>query len=103
MQLWDCRGGADQRWTDTAGPGVARYGNKCLDGNGRGTTNGTAVIVWDCNGQATSSGTSAATLPSPAFNPDRVWTWPAPLPPTEPRFQLCACHGGTNQQWSIRH
>ena len=28
------------------------YGNKCLDANGKGTTNGTAVIIWDCNGQA---------------------------------------------------
>ena len=28
------------------------YGNKCLDANGQGTSNGTAVIIWDCNGQA---------------------------------------------------
>ena len=27
------------------------YGNKCLDANGQGTTNGTKVIIWDCNGQ----------------------------------------------------
>ncbi len=26
------------------------YGNKCLDANGQGTTNGTQVIIWDCNG-----------------------------------------------------
>ncbi|MGC9669601.1 ricin-type beta-trefoil lectin domain protein [Planosporangium sp. 12N6] len=27
------------------------YGNKCLDASGGGTTHGTGVIIWDCNGQ----------------------------------------------------
>ena len=27
------------------------YGNKCLDAYNRGTTNGTRVVIWDCNGQ----------------------------------------------------
>jgi hypothetical protein len=28
------------------------YGNKCLDAYGGGTSNGTSVVIWDCNGQA---------------------------------------------------
>ncbi len=28
------------------------YGSKCLDAYNNGTTNGTSVVIWDCNGQA---------------------------------------------------
>src|SRR4029450_9535461 len=52
VQLWDCHGGTNQRWTSTAGRELRVYGNKCLDANNQGTANGTAVIIWDCNGQA---------------------------------------------------
>ena len=51
VQLWDCHGGTNQRWTYTAGRQLMVYGNKCLDASGQGTANGTAVIIWDCNGQ----------------------------------------------------
>ena len=51
VQLWDCNGQANQRWTYTSGKQLQVYGNKCLDASGQGTTNGTPVIIWDCNGQ----------------------------------------------------
>src|SRR4030095_14441614 len=51
VQLWDCLGGTNQRWTYTAGKQLTVYGNKCLDASGNGTANGTPVIIWDCNGQ----------------------------------------------------
>ncbi|WP_173074766.1 RICIN domain-containing protein [Phytohabitans rumicis] len=31
---------------------MARYGNKCLDANGRGTDNGTRIQLWACHGGA---------------------------------------------------
>ena len=43
VQLWDCHGGTNQRWTYTASRQLMVYGNKCLDANGQGTSNGTAV------------------------------------------------------------
>ncbi|MGI5191914.1 ricin-type beta-trefoil lectin domain protein [Promicromonospora sp. CA-289599] len=52
VQLWDCWGGSNQRWTDTAGKELKVYGDKCLDAYGHGTSNGTQVVIWDCNGQA---------------------------------------------------
>jgi lysophospholipase L1-like esterase len=52
VQLWDCWGGSNQRWTYTAGKQLMVYGNKCLDAVGHGTSNGTRVVIWDCNGQA---------------------------------------------------
>jgi hypothetical protein len=50
VQLWDCNGGTNQRWTHTANRQLQVYGNKCLDVSGQGTTNGTAAIIWDCHG-----------------------------------------------------
>jgi lysophospholipase L1-like esterase len=52
VQLWDCWGGSNQRWTYTAGKQLMVYGNKCLDAYGQGSSNGTTVVIWDCNGQA---------------------------------------------------
>lgn len=51
VQLWDCWGGSNQKWTYTAGKQLVVYGNKCLDASGGGTSNGTPVVIWDCNGQ----------------------------------------------------
>ncbi|GIH67535.1 alpha-galactosidase [Microbispora siamensis] len=52
VQIWDCNGQANQRWTPTASGELRVYGNKCLDVNNRGTADGTNVVIWDCNGQS---------------------------------------------------
>ena len=51
-ELWDCNGGANQRWTPTSSRQLQVYGGKCLDAEGAGTAPGTRAIIWDCNGQA---------------------------------------------------
>jgi hypothetical protein len=101
-QLWDCNGGANQRWTYTSGKQLQVYGNKCLDVSGRGTANGTPVIIWDCNGQTNqqwnvnADGTvtsvqSGLCLDASAFgtaNGTKVQVW--------------QCLNGANQKWSLR-
>jgi poly(3-hydroxybutyrate) depolymerase len=49
MQLWDCNGGANQRWT-VNGQTVQALG-KCLDAPTNATA-GTKVQIWDCSGAA---------------------------------------------------
>jgi hypothetical protein len=49
QRVW---GGSNQQWTYTASKQLMVYGNKCLDANGHGTSNGTKVVIWDCNGHA---------------------------------------------------
>jgi hypothetical protein len=50
-QIWDCNGGANQRWTFNTNGTVSNGQNGlCLDVNGGSTANGTAVIVWTCHG-----------------------------------------------------
>ncbi|MGW2863580.1 ricin-type beta-trefoil lectin domain protein [Streptomyces sp. NPDC001205] len=52
IALWDCNGGANQRWT-TSGSGTVTIGGKCLDvagGPAGAQTHGTRAVLWACNG-----------------------------------------------------
>ncbi|MCW6008235.1 RICIN domain-containing protein [Micromonospora sp. CPCC 205371] len=103
VQLWDCSGGTNQRWTHTAGKQLTVYGNKCLDAYGAGTTNGTVVAIWDChsglnqqwnvnaNGTITSvqSGLCLDANGAATANGTKIILW--------------SCNGGANQQWSLRN
>ncbi|MFI9833811.1 RICIN domain-containing protein [Streptomyces sp. NPDC051913] len=50
VQLYDCSGNANQTITRTDA-GELRVSGKCLAANGDGTTAGTKVILWACNGK----------------------------------------------------
>ncbi len=78
-------------------------GNKCLDANGHGTTNGTAVIIWDCtNGQANqqwnvnANGTITGVQSGLCLDANGAGT------ANGTKIILWACNGGANQQWSLR-
>jgi hypothetical protein len=102
VQLWDCHGNTNQRWTHTPSRQLTVYGNKCLDATGQGTTNGTRVVIWDCNGQANqqwnvnSNGTITGVQSGLCLDASGLGTANGTL------IHLWSCHGGTNQQWSLR-
>ncbi|MEV7394981.1 RICIN domain-containing protein [Streptomyces sp. NPDC091215] len=50
VQIYDCSGNANQTITQTAA-GELRVSGKCLAANGDGTTAGTTLILWACNGK----------------------------------------------------
>lgn len=50
--IWDCHGGANQRWTVTPGGSISSLG-RCLATEGGGTANGTRVVLRGCDGSAT--------------------------------------------------
>jgi hypothetical protein len=103
VQLWDCGGQTNQRWTATASRQLQVYGNKCLDANGQGTVNGTAVIIWDCNGQANqqwnvnANGTITGVQSGLCLDANGAAT------ANGTKIILWSCNGGTNQQWSLRN
>ncbi|MEV6798955.1 ricin-type beta-trefoil lectin domain protein [Micromonospora rifamycinica] len=102
LQLWDCHGNSNQRWTHTANRTLTVYGNKCLDASGSGTSNGTVVHIWDCNGGANqqwnrnSNGTITSAQSGLCL--DAVGAGTA----NGTQLNLWACNGGGNQQWAIR-
>ena len=86
MQLWDCHGGANQRWTYTANRQLTVNGNKCLDANGQ------AGQQWNLGSNGAITGVQSGLCL------DAVGTGTA----NGTRIQLYSCHGGSNQQWSLR-
>jgi type 1 glutamine amidotransferase len=102
VQLGDCVAGqANQLWTATAGKQLTVYGNKCLDASGRGTANGTPVIIWDCSGQPNQQwNVSANTVTGAQSNLclDASGRGTA----TGTKIILWSCGGPANQQFSLR-
>jgi hypothetical protein len=103
VQLWDCHGGAGQRWTYTAGKQLTVSANKCLDANGAGTTSGTTVIIWDCHGQLNqqwnlnANGTLTNAQSGLCLDANGAAT------ANGTKIILWSCAGGANQQWSLRN
>jgi hypothetical protein len=103
VQLWDCHGGGNQRWTHTAGRELRVYGNKCLDAFGAGTSSGTAAIIWDCHGatnqqwNVNANGTITGVQSGLCLDANGTGT------ANGTRIQLWSCNGGGNQQWSLRN
>ena len=98
----DCQDVDRQHWTYTSGKALQVYGNKCLDASGQGTTNGTQVIIWDCNGQpnqqwnTNSNGTITGVQSGLCLDANGSGT------ANGTKIIIWACHGGANQQWSLR-
>jgi hypothetical protein len=102
VQLYDCWGGSNQRWTYTSSKQIQVYGNKCLDATGQGTADGTAVQIWDCNGQANQqwnvnpNGTITGVQSGKCVDANGAGT------ANGTKIILWSCNGQSNQQWSLR-
>jgi hypothetical protein len=102
VQLWDCAGSIQQRWTYTAGRQLQVYGDKCLDASGNGTANGTPTIIWDCHGGAnqqwnvTAGGTITSAQSGLCLDAGGAST------ANGTRIILWTCNAQQNQQWSMR-
>ncbi|KIQ66348.1 esterase [Kitasatospora griseola] len=104
QQIHSCTGAADQTWTRTASNQLTvTVGGStlCLDANAKGTTNGTKVIVWSCNGQpnqqwqVNANGTITGVQSGLCLDVAGLGT--ADGTPV----QLWSCSGGSNQQWKL--
>jgi hypothetical protein len=102
LQLMDCAGQSNQRFTYTSSGELQVYGSKCVDAYGGGTSDGTAVIIWDCNGQSNqqwnlnSDGTITGVQSGLCLDANGAGT------ANGTKIILWSCSGGSNQQWSLR-
>jgi hypothetical protein len=103
VELWDCHGGTNQRWTYTASRELRVFGNKCLDASGAGTANGTAAIIWDCHGGANQQWNVNANGSISGVPSGRCLDASGAGTANGTRIQLWDCHGGANQQWTFRN
>ena len=100
LAIWDCNGGANQRWAALSNGALQVYGNKCLDVPNHATTPGTRVAVWDCTGGTNQqwnvnadgtvvgreSGLCLDVTGAATANGTAVGLW--------------TCSGGSNQRWA---
>jgi alpha-galactosidase len=106
VDIWDCDGGANQKWTPTAARELRVYnGTMCLDAYNNQTSAGTKVELWSCDGGANQQwvlnpdGTitgvqsglcldvTGGNVPSGNVNGTTAELW--------------SCNGGANQQWAV--
>jgi hypothetical protein len=76
------------------------YGNKCLDARGRGTANGTAVVIYDCNGGTNQQWTITGNGTITGVASGRCLDVAQNSTANGARVQLWDCTGGSNQAWS---
>ncbi|HEY0494298.1 MAG TPA: ricin-type beta-trefoil lectin domain protein [Kutzneria sp.] len=103
VQIQDCTGGASQVWThsDTNQLSVTNGSQLCLDANGQGTSPGTRVITWACNGQANqqwrinADGSVRGVQSGLCLDVSGGATGNGAL------VQLWTCNGQPNQQWRL--
>ena len=103
VQLWDCGGGTQQRWTYTAAKELRVYGNKCLDAYGRGTATGTQVIIWDCHGGTNQQWNLNATGTITGVQSGLCLDANAAATANGTKLILWTCNGQQNQRWSTRN
>jgi beta-galactosidase len=102
VQLWDCNGGSNQRWTYTASRQLMVYGSKCLDAYGKGTTNGTAVVIWDCNGGANQQWNLNADGSVTGVQSGLCLDANGGGTANGTKIILWSCGGQANQRWSLQ-
>jgi len=104
LQVWDCNGGVNQRWTRSSSGELRVYADSsplCLDVSGRGTANGTQAVIWSCNGQnnqqwnVNSNGTITSVQSGLCLDVSGSGT------ANGTKVQLWSCTGAANQQWQL--
>jgi hypothetical protein len=74
--------------------------NRCLDVPNMSTTNGTQVVIWDCNGGTNQSWTSTATKQLTVYG-TKCLEVAGQSTTAGAAVQIAACTGATNQQWNV--
>ena len=100
VQLWDCNGQSNQRWTPTASGELRVYGNKCLDVYNAGTADGTNVIIWDCNGQSNQKWRLNADGSITAVGANKCLDAYNAGTANGTKIIIWSCNGQSNQRWT---
>ncbi|MEU8385795.1 ricin-type beta-trefoil lectin domain protein [Streptosporangium sp. NPDC048865] len=100
VQIWDCNGQANQRWTPTGASELRVYGNKCLDVLNMSSADGAAVGIWDCNGQNNQKWRLNSDGSITALGSGKCLDAPNYSTANGVRLQIWSCNGAANQRWT---
>jgi hypothetical protein len=100
LQIWDCNGGTNQRWTVLSDGALQVYGNKCLDVPGHATAAGTRVQIYDCNGGANQQWTLNADGTVVGRESGLCLDVTGNGTANATAVEVWTCNGGSNQRWT---
>jgi glucose/arabinose dehydrogenase/type 1 glutamine amidotransferase/PKD repeat protein len=104
VQIWNCHGGANQRWTLTPAGQLTVYSGgsqRCLDLQNGATSPGTRAVIWGCNGgnnqrwQLGPNGTITNVASGLCLDVNGAGTGNGTA------VIVWNCHGGNNQRWTL--
>ncbi|GGP34643.1 RICIN domain-containing protein [Saccharothrix coeruleofusca] len=102
VQLWDCNGRDNQKWTYLADHTIrSTHDGRCLDADvATPTHNGTKVQVWDCNGRSNQKWTIYDDGRILSHYDARCLDLDVATPThSGSKVQMWECNGWTNQGW----
>lgn len=101
VQLWDCTGAANQRWTVQSDGSIRTLG-ACLDVTSGSTANGAKVQLYTCNGSAAQRWTyNASTGDVVNTAADKCLDVTDQSTANGARTQIWTCTGAANQKWHL--
>ncbi|MFI5916245.1 ricin-type beta-trefoil lectin domain protein [Dactylosporangium sp. NPDC051541] len=100
LALWDCNGGANQTFLQTASNQLQVYGNKCLDVDGASTADGAKVQIWDCNNGGNQQWTVNPDGTVVGAGSGKCLDATAHGTANGTLLEIWTCTGGDNQRWS---
>ena len=77
------------------------YGGDCLDAYGAGTSPGTKVAIWTCNGQANQKWNLSADGTITGAQSGLCLDATGAAAANGTLIELWTCNGGSNQQWTL--
>jgi hypothetical protein len=101
IQLWDCNGQSNQKWTATGASELRVYDGKCLD-LAPNSAAGTQAQVWDCNGGANQKWTHGADGSIRHAQTGLCLDADGQGTANGTRVNAWNCNGQANQRWSRR-
>ncbi|HBF85847.1 MAG TPA: glucosylceramidase [Streptomyces sp.] len=102
VQIWDCTGAANQRWT-VGGDGSVTVLGACLDVTSGSTADGAKVQLYTCNGSGAQRWTyNAATGDVVNTAANKCLDVVDRSSANGARLQIWTCTGAANQKWRLR-
>jgi outer membrane protein assembly factor BamB len=100
LNIWDCNGGANQKWASLSNGELQVYGNKCLDVPGFSTTPGTRVEIYDCNDGTNQQWTLNSNGTVVGRGSGLCLDVVAKGTANGTAVDIWTCNGGSNQNWA---
>ncbi|MBZ2814238.1 RICIN domain-containing protein, partial [Xanthomonas perforans] len=100
VQIWDCSGNKNQKWSLGKNGSIIGYGGNCLEAAGDFGANGRSIVMATCNGTQAQTWRIRGQIRSDLNN--RCLDDSAGGTTNGARVQMWDCIGNANQTWEVQ-